>query len=239
MNNENIYEQIQKAIAQLPENFSVLEEQIDIQLQMEYFNYDRNIKRKLSNNEILIYDNDLSAIEITIDKKKEILVLLASQDKVEAYRAIEKFSKNAAPEIKAWSILALQESRMLIQSSLLNEHQVFISTGLGGKYNKLRYFVALVGRDSVIEFSEVQQKILQNEIDFALNKNEGEIEELTIKGKIAISVLLLPVKADIQSFFFGLINEINQYGDFITEDIIITNVKKMTFDEIILFLNSK
>ena len=58
---------------------------------------------------------------------------MAAIDDVGAYRSIEKYSKNADDELKHWSLLALQESRMLLQSKLLDQSQIFISTGLGGE----------------------------------------------------------------------------------------------------------
>jgi len=53
---------------------------------------------------------------------------------------------------------------------------------------------------------------------------------------LIITLLLLPVKSNIQSFFVDLINECNQYGDFIRQDVIITNVKRLTVEEIRQFI---
>ena len=239
MEEENIYKRIQEAISSLPENFSVLEEQIDIELQMEYFNYGRDIKTSFSPQIILKHQTDLFDPSVPLDEKKNLLVLLASQEKVEAFRTIEKYAKNPDPELRAWSILALQESRMVIQSSLMDEQQVYISTGLGGRGQKLRYFVVLIGREDNIDYTPVQQKLLKNELEFAVNKNDGELEEMSFHINLAIAVMLLPVKSDIQGVFSSVINECNQYGDFVRQDIIITNVKRMSADEIIQFVNRK
>jgi len=133
MEEENVYRKIQEAITSLPENFSILEEQIDVELQLEYFNYVRELKEVFSEEIILQHQWDLFNPAVPIDEKKNILVLLASQDKVESFRTIEKYAKNPDPELREWSILALQESRMVLQSSLMDEQQVYISTGLGGK----------------------------------------------------------------------------------------------------------
>ncbi len=54
MEEDNVYKKIQEAISSLPENFSVLEEQIDIELQMEYFNYERDLKTKFSQGKALL-----------------------------------------------------------------------------------------------------------------------------------------------------------------------------------------
>ena len=239
MEEDNIYKKIQEAISSLPQNFSVLEEQIDIDLQMEYFNYGRDLKTNFPPEMILQHKADLFDQSVGLDEKKNLLVLLASQEKVEAFRIIEKYAKEPDPELRDWSILALQESRMVIQSSLMDEQQVYISTGLGGRGQKLRYFVVLIGREDDQDFSPVQKRLLKNELDFAVKKNDGELEEMNFQKNLAIGVMLLPVKSDLQGVFSAVINECNQYGDFIRPDIIITNVKRMSIDEIKKFINRK
>jgi hypothetical protein len=237
MEEENIYQKIQEAISSLPENFSILEEQIDVELQMEYFNYGRDMKSGFSKKMISKHQNDLLNPDVPIEEKKNLLVLLASQDKVEAFRAIERYACNPDPELRAWSILALQESRMVIQSSLMDEQQVYISTGLGGKNQKLRYFAVFIGAKNITEYSTVQQRLIKTELEYALSNNHGVLEEISFHADLAISILLLPVKSDIQKVFTGVINECNQYGDFVREDIIITNVKRMTIEEIRNFVD--
>jgi len=239
MEEDNIYKKIQEAISSLPQNFSVLEEQIDIDLQMEYFNYGRDLKTNFPLEMILQHKADLFDQSVGMDEKKNLLVLLASQEKVEAFRIIEKYAKEPDPELRDWSILALQESRMVIQSSLMDEQQVYISTGLGGRGQKLRYFVVLIGREEEKDFSPVQKRLLKTELDFAVKKNDGELEEMNFQMNLAIGVMLLPVKSDLQGVFSAVINECNQYGDFIRPDIIITNVKRMNIDEIKRFINRK
>jgi hypothetical protein len=238
MKEENIYKKIQEAISSLPENFSILEEQIDVELQMEYFNYVRDLKESFPEELILQHQSDLFDPGIPIDEKKNILVLLASQDKVEAFRSIERYAKNPDPELREWSILALQESRMVLQSSLMDEQQVYISTGLGGKEQKLRYFVVFIGNDNVKKYSPVQQKLIKDELEFTIKKNDGLVEEINFDKNLAISTLLLPVKSDIQNVFNSIIYECNQYGDFVRHDIIITNVKRMSVVEIRRFIKS-
>ena len=239
MEEENIYKRIQEAISSLPEHFSILEEQIDVELQMEYFNYSRDLKTNFTKEYIAGHQQDLFNPDLSIEEKKNLLVLLASQDQVEVFRTIEKYAQAPDPELKEWSILALQESRMVIQSSLMDEQQVYISTGLGGKGTNLRYFIVFVRSEGVEKYSDVQQKLIHDELEFALKKHEGELEDIYFEDELAVAVLLLPIKSDIQGFFSGVINECNQYGDFIRQDIIITNVKRMNIEEIRNFINKE
>lgn len=237
MEEENIYKRLQEAISALPENFSILEEQVNVELQMEYFNYGRDLKNRFTDDMIKQHQLDLFDPDVSIEEKKNLLVLLASQDRVEAFRTIEKYTQNPDAELRDWSILALQESRMVIQSSLMDEQQVYISTGLGGKGQKLRYFTVFIGKEGILEYSEVQRKLIKTELEFAIKNFDGNLEEISFHENLAVAVLLLPVKSDIQTIFSSVINECNQYGDFVRQDIIITNVKRMSLEEIKEFIN--
>jgi hypothetical protein len=126
---------------------------------------------------------------------------------------------------------------MVIQSSLMDEQQVYISTGLGGKEQKLRYFVVFICSENIQEYSAVQRKVIHNELEYGIKNNNGILEEISFEKDLAIALLLLPVKSDIQGVFSSIINECNQYGDFVRPDIIITNVKRMSVDEIRRFIN--
>ena len=106
MEDENIYKRIQEAISSLPDNFSILEEQINVELQMEYFNYSKDLKSNFTKEYILEHQADLFNPQISVEEKKNLLVLLASQEKVEAFRTIEKYAKSPDPELKDWSTLA-------------------------------------------------------------------------------------------------------------------------------------
>jgi hypothetical protein len=237
MEDDNIYKKIQEAISSLPDNFSILEEQINVELQQEYFNYNRELKLGFSVDYIIEHQNDLFDPKVSVEVKKNLLVLLASQDKVEVFRTIERYANSADPELRDWSVLALQESRMVIQSSLMDEQQVYISTGLGGKGLNLRYFVVIIGSNGVVNYSSVQQKLIKTELEYVIKNNDGVLEEINFEENLAISTLLLPVKSDIQYAFSSIINECNQYGDFVRPDIIITNVKRMTIEEVKHFIN--
>ena len=126
MKDEIFYNNIQKALENLPDNFNILEEQIDIEIQMQYFEFIRESRENYNPVEIFENREELFLTETTLERKKEILAVLSVTDDVKAYRTIEKFLEQAEGFIKHWAILALQESRMLLQSSLLDEQQVFI-----------------------------------------------------------------------------------------------------------------
>ena len=238
MEGENIYDKIQEIFGEVPGTFSILEEKIDIDLQMEYFEFSRAIKKDLDGEMVmgrrdLIFDFDQDAGE-----RKTLFAMLASLEEVSAYRTIERYLKEGHQELRNWAILALQESRMLLESKLLEENQVFISTGLGGKGSKLRYFVVLIGKDKA-GFTDLQKRIIKNEFEDMLTKKDAEIEKADFLAQFATLVVMVPLKVPLKDVFRSAIQECNQYGDFMKSNFIITNVKELNLAEIKDFLKKQ
>jgi len=239
MDVDGSYEEIRKAFDEIPDNFNILEEQIDIDEQFSYF----EISKKLRENSEAVTGipeniGELYLSDTTVERKRELLVLLALVPDVKAYRMLEDYIPKADKAVRNWAVLALHESRMLLQSSLLDEKQVFISTGLGGKGKMLRYYVVFITSTPDKLLKKSQQKLLKDELIFALKKEKGEFESIDFSEGFASSLLLLPLKAILKEVFAGIIEECNQFGNFLDEDIILTNVKVLSRSEIIDFINS-
>jgi hypothetical protein len=237
MEEDKYYKDIQKAIEELPGDFSILEEQIDIKDQMKYFEFSKEIREKDIGKECFENREELFLPETSEERKKEILSAIAAVDEVKAYRTIEKYLEKPDKELRNWAVLALQESRMLLKSSLLDEKQVFISTGLGGKGKKLRYYAVFINRKRNSMLNTTQQKLVKDELIYALKENEGEFESIDFFEGFSTSLILLPLKADIKNLFNNVVEECNQYGNFLDDDMVITNVKVLSRGEIIQMLN--
>lgn len=232
---DNILARIREILGSSSTNFSILEHQVDIKVQMEYFEYSKskgradNIEKVLSN-EHKLYDDDVS-----LDEKKALLVNLASIDQPEAYRILERYSAKATSELRDWAIMATQESRMLLETQLLDEQQVFISTGLGGKDGKLRYFIVAFSEDEM-PFTPSQRKLIESEFSYSLRLNESEVEKLEFYDTYFTLVALVPLSVKVRLPFQKAIDECNSLGRFIKDAFIITNVKELDefeIDEII------
>lgn len=228
---ENIYDKLKELFGNIPNSLNVLEEQIDLDLQMEYFEHSRKIKKNLNSEKVLTDSHLLFNDETAELKKKDLLVKLAALEEISAFRTIEKFLPASEGALRDWSILALKESRMLLEAKLLDENQVFISTGLGGKGQNLRYFVVLLGRND-LSLSEIQRKVIQSEFRFVLKKHKGEVEEFNFSDSLATVRAIIPLSIPVKAIFEEAISECNQYGDFLENRFIITNVKELSFPEI-------
>lgn len=235
---ENLYEKIREILGSTPGNLKILEQQIDMDLQMEYYDCSMRVREERSDDWALEHMQCLSEPGYSADVKKEILARLASIDRVDCFRAIEAFIEHAPEPLVSWTVLALNESRMLMESKIMDENQVFISTGLGGKDEKLRYFVVLMSRTKV-DLTSSQRMVIKNEFEFILNKFDAVLEEADFSDYLATLTLLLPMNHSLKSVFKEAIDECNRYGDFLNDDFIVTNVRILSFEEIKDFIERR
>lgn len=236
MKNE-LFDKLQQLSNLITDNFNVIDEPIDIKLQMEYFKRSKNVRFK--SGEITIDDiGDLTNNDLDDEQLRDRMIQLASIDDPKAFRILEEYTKDKSNRQHAWAMMALQESKMLIEGNLLNERQVFVSTGLGGKGKLLRYFVALIGND-IEEFAPYQQHIIQSEFETALKNNRSDLENIQFQGKYAALTVLIPLDVPCHQTLLSAVEECNLYGNFLRSDFLITNVKMLSFSEIDDFVAGK
>ena len=235
MKDELNYNNIEELLNNLPDNFKILEETIDIEIQKEFFDSAQNIQFSADSDTIAELIDQLNDSNTKLEDKKLVLQKLSMTDSVESFRAIENFRKDPPVELKDWTVLAFQQSQMIIQSSLLEEQQVFISTGLGGKLDKLRYFL-IFPYASRLDIDEIQKEMLKKELSFVLEQNNGELEEIEFLYGYATAFALIPLNIFVSDMIKDILLECNQYGHYLTEDVIITNIKKFNHEEILEIL---
>lgn len=221
------------------DSFHILEELVPIEEQMEYFRYFEHLRTA---NEPFVRDEEIAILfspDATINQKKRSLTLLASIPDVGAYRAIETYqSSPAEPELKNWSSIALVGSRIVLNSDLSGKQQVYISSGLGGHNQKLRFF-SLFTTQLRENFTDLQKEIAEREFKFQLEKAEVEIEEFKIEENYFSILMLFPFETDVRTILNAAIQECNKYGDFLDNKFLFTNVKVLSDEEIQRLLQRK
>ncbi len=226
----DFFNKLKNFAEQFSGKFNILEDEVDLSIQLEYGKESKKIRE--SNEEFTL--DSLPTLDtniLTEDEIHTILIQLASLEDPKAYSILEEFTKQAPENIKPWAKLALQESRMNMEALFGEENQVFISTGMGGKDGKLRYFVALTPNE-IEEYSDFQKKIIKSEFDFALKNNNSELESIEFSGQYAMLTVLIPFTSPFNLILKNAVTECNQYGDFLSEHFLITNVKKLTPQEL-------
>ena len=231
MENENVYNKIQEFFGGLNDNFSLMEEPVDVDIQIKYFETSGKTRGKVKEEDVLARKGELFAPETDVKDKKTLLVQMAGIPNPEIYRTLESYAKDPDVDLKDWSKLALQENKLLLESHLLDSRQVFISTGLGGKGHKLRYFVVLINKNGD-ELKPFQQKVVQDEMQYALQRYDSELEKLDFMHQYTTMRVIIPISSDLTKLFREGIDECNQFGDFLLNDFIVTNMKELSEVEI-------
>jgi len=231
MESDSVYRRIQEFFGGLNNNFSLMEDPVDVAVQMNYFETSGRQRENIKEEEMLAQKDKLFDPFVSADKKKVLLVQMASVPSPEIYRALEKYTQTCDADMKEWAKLALQENRLLLESHLLDNRQIFISTGLGGKGNKLRYFVVLINKNSS-DLKPFEQKVVQDEMSYALQKYDGELEKLDFMQRYTTMRVVVPISSDLTRLFREGLEECNQFGDFLATDFIVTNMKEMSEEEI-------
>lgn len=231
MEHNDVYKKIQEFFGNLDNNFSLLEEPVDVPIQMAYFEVSSKVRGTVKERDILDRKDELFDPEISLPVKQSLLVEMAGIPNPEIYRTIEAYAKKPDILLKEWAQMALQENRLLLESHLLDSRQVFISTGLGGKGQKLRYFVVLISKNGQ-DLKPFQQKVVRDEMEYALRRYNGELEKMDFYDRYVTMRVVIPISSDLAQLFREGINECNQLGDFLSPDFMVTNVKELTPEEI-------
>lgn len=156
------------------------------------------------------------------------MVNLAVSGEVKAYRAIETYNKAHRDD---WSSMSMLQAKITLESEFSDEKQIFISTGLGGKGDKLRFF-AFFKSNRLKKFSDYQKDLISKEIPYFIQKHNGIWEDMQICDNYFTLLFLINIQVDIKAMLEQAIEECNQYGNFINTGFIITNVKVFTEDDI-------
>lgn len=240
-NQDNAFKKFHDSFSNMRGHFHILEKSVSIERQIEYFKYSEKMKDK--HYPMILDDDDFTTIAGILASpdtaepqlRKQLSRLALSHD-VKAYRMLEEYAQHPREDVKEWTQLAFMECRMGLESDLSDEKQIFISTGLGGKGESLRFFVLFFSSDKK-PFVEYQRTVIEREFEYYLPKQGCEVERLEIEEQYVLLLFLVPVRADLKAILDYLVNECNQYGNFLSDLFTVTNMKELTHDEIMILIH--
>jgi len=228
-NDGNPLKSLQHSLEKVKGNLHVFKTNVPIERQMEYFLFSEKIKSNLSDEqEVEEQIKILTSTEATSNEKKYALSSLAVSDNVRAYRAIEAYNETHTDD---WAAMSLLQAKITMQSQFSDERQIFISSGLGGKDDLIRFYAFFKSKNGII-FSDYQKKLIEKEIPYYINNYNGVPEEINIRDNYFSILFLVHIQVDIKKMLEMAIDECNQYGNFIDKGFIITNVKVFSEEEI-------
>ena len=226
---KNPLKELQNSLDSIKGNLHVLETNVPVEKQMEFFHFSEGIINDLSDDQAVEEQiKVLASAQSSPHEIKYALSFLAVSGNVKAYRVIEAYNETNPGD---WAAMSLMQAKITLQSQFSDERQVFISSGLGGKGDLLRFYAFFKSNDGK-PFSDYQKKLIEKEIPFCIQHYNGIPEEINIKDNYFYLLFLISIKIDIKTMLEEAIGECNQYGNFISNGFIVTNVKAFSEEKI-------
>lgn len=214
----------------------MLEQRVPVELQMAYFKRSEQMRQELLHHSLTDEESETLYAELKLqglppEEKMKLLTRLAISRSIKAYRLLQEYTQSPEPAVANWSYMALMELRISLESEMSDEKQIFISTGLGGKAEKLRFYLLILSMDNK-PLEAYQRQAIEREFAYYLPKADGEIERIFIGEQYVEIVFLIPVKTDIKAVIDEVIDECNQFGGFLSSNFTITNVRELSQEDI-------
>jgi len=223
------FRDLQNSLDKAKGNLHVLETNVPVEKQMEYFRFSEKIKNlDIGDEEVEEHIKILNSAVSSVPVIQYTLVCLASSGNVKAYRAIETYNEIHSDD---WSSMALLQAKITLQTQLSDEKQIFISSGLGGKGDLIRFYAFFKSTDNEF-FSEYQRNLIEKEIPYYIENYNGVTEEIDIRDNYFTILFLIQFRTDVKKILEEVVFECNQYGNFINNGFIITNMKVFSEEEI-------
>ena len=215
---------LKKMLESIPENFDIMQDGIDIETLKEYSGYSHSFdKGKLSDKETINLGRALIEKKLPIEARKKILVLLAHLGTIEACRQIENYCNSPDNDLKHWSLLSLQECRMFLEGSIMDESMGYIASGLGGLGNRMRYYffvLPLIGAS----FTQIQKDVIKSEFETICNVLNSIVENINFSDIYVGFTVLVPVDVAVGTLIDSGIKRCNELGEFVFEHYYVGNV---------------
>lgn len=232
---DQIFERLRNTMSQIHGHVHILEQSVSVGTQLRYFRFSELIRKRNDPPRPLTDEMCLDLYGMLYDplrtehEKKYALLMLATSKNVKAFRLLQEFVEND-PDIRLreWAGLALMDCQISLESELSGEQQVYISTGLGGKDEKLRFSVLFLIADKEKTFEAYQKHVIERESADIFEQHDCELESMDIEDRFVILKLLIPFQENIQTILGSIIVECNQYGNFLSRTYTVTNVQDLT-----------
>ncbi|MGQ1891960.1 hypothetical protein ACT29H_16085 [Thermophagus sp. OGC60D27] len=225
------FEDFQKVVRENGGEIQVMEREVSLDTQMAYMRMSKEVKKELrpelvSSGKYELWDENASK-----QSKRKRLAALASIGTPDAIRTLQSYYENPDKGLEDWTYLALQECKLIFQASMLDHPPMFISTGLGGRGQKLRFFGAFFSKDGR-DFDQTRQHVISGEVEYMFEKFNGKLEFIAFSGQFVTFWGLVPIDVSLNEKVKMAIEEANLLGGGLRRDFVLTNVKKLTFFEL-------
>ncbi|KGN71379.1 hypothetical protein [Porphyromonas sp. COT-239 OH1446] len=222
-----------------PENIHQLPEYVPIQLQKQYIEQARSVRRQrlqgslaLDDEEIISQARELFAQEtMEVSELRKQLVLLASTASIEALRLVQELLPRLKAVNRSWALMAELDLKMSVVGSLVDADQVMLASGLGGRGHLIRLHGFVTYRPG-ITIEPYQERILVDELLYQVGRVGGEVESYEFAPSFMLFGILLPVDSDMERLLGAYIASCNEMGGFLSRRSFITNTHPLTLGRV-------
>jgi len=218
-----------------PGQFIITEKELDQELYELFITEQEWIDPQPDYASLFRQGEQLSGNAIPISEKKSILVQLACLGTAEAYRLLLKYCTQPDPALEQWSMIAMYECRMRLESDLLDEPIGLISTGLGGDGERLRYVVVFAFQEEAP--AEGQQREIGEGLDKVCQRYRSVVEQVQFRPACLYVQVLVPMDVAVGEVIEESIARLNRRDELFRQEYLVTNVSVPTEEEIWEFLD--
>lgn len=224
---ENLSDDLERILEQMPKELRVMELGVDAPTMMEF----SEMRQEMGDAEQLELaelpeQSALVACAADLEAFRPLVVRIAEQGSVEAFRLLEQTQPELEGAAQTWLRMAMLHCRMRLENELMDEPVGFIATGLGGKGDKIRYYFAVRPKNK--HFEEGQGRWVEQEYIHAAKEMEAEIESCAIHDQYVAFVVLLAWRVPV----LDLIARGIDACDFLDSLFWVTNVAEPTAAEL-------
>ncbi|MFO8002499.1 MAG: hypothetical protein R6U46_14770 [Marinilabilia sp.] len=225
------FEDFQKVVKENGGEVQIMEREVSLDTQMAYMRMSKEVKSDLQPHIVMSGKYELWDENSSRESKRRRLAALASLGTPDAIRTLQSYQDQPDKGLEDWTYLALQECKLVFQASMLEHPPMFISTGLGGSGQQLRFFGAFFSEDGSA-FEETRQHVISGETEYVFEKFGGKLEFIAFSGQFVTFWGLVPIDVPLNEKMKDVVAESNLLGAGLRNDFVLTNVKKLTFYEL-------
>jgi hypothetical protein len=225
------FEDFQKVVRENGSDIQIMEREVGLDTQMAYMRMSKEVKNNLQPHIAMAGKYELWDDNSSRQSKRRRLTALASLGSPDAIRLLQNYQEAPDRNLEDWTYLALQECKLVFQASMLDHPPMFISTGLGGSGQQLRFFGAFFSGDG-LPCEQSRQKVISGEVEYMFSQFSGKLEFIAFSGQFVTFWGLVPLDVSLNENVQAAIDESNFLGAGLRKDFVLTNVKKLTFNEL-------
>jgi len=236
MDQEHRDELTRELLGDIPESFSITEEEIDPTIYQEFYDYLSKIHVGEDDEDRPLQEGTkLFDVTVPVSEKKEIISRLAQLGTVKTYRLLERYLEQAEGELNHWGRAGLRHCQIFLESSLTDKSVGRISTGLGGKDNRLRYIliVGLLKPDLHPE----QRRLIEEGFHQTCQHHHSAAEGFKFTHSYVQVSLLVSMDIPVGQVIEESIQAINERAPCLYEKYFVTNVNQPTKEEVQHYLS--